>query len=70
MTGFIHLNCQIDSLDGGQGSEVCLYDYKYLSNNKIDWLNRIKESRNHFHLFTLGIEELLCKDKSWLESQL
>ncbi len=28
--------------------------------------NWIKEWRNHFHLFILAIEDLWCKDESWL----
>ncbi len=33
-------------------------------------LNPIKECRNHFHLFTLDIEDPLCKDKPALKTNI
>ncbi len=56
----------IKTLLRGQGLEVCLYEQKRHCNNRYDWLNWIKECRNHFHLFILAIEDLWCKDESWL----
>ena len=38
--------------------------------DQYDWLYWIKEYRNHFHLFILGPEDPLYKDKSWPDSQL